>query len=162
MIQRASERRIGQHQRVAFFLGSVFLSQRVAVDDVGILHAVQQHVHTADPQHRAVEVEAVEHVAMEVLFQLGIAEDFGMFFTQVPTVDVDCKAMQSGALQTARLRQKRRWEQSRLIPPGTLPEHVAKRDGTCKLSAICRRRASASNATTELNHSNRLNLRPGE
>ena len=46
--------------------------QRVAVDDVGILDAVQQHVHAADAEHGVVEVEAVEQAVMEVLPQFGI------------------------------------------------------------------------------------------
>ena len=41
--------------------------ERVAVADVGVLDAVQQHVHAADAEHGVVEVEAVEHVVVEVL-----------------------------------------------------------------------------------------------
>ena len=61
----------------------MILGERVAVADVGVLHAVQQHVHAADAQHGVVEVEAVEHAVVEVLAQPGIAEDFGVVLAQI-------------------------------------------------------------------------------
>jgi hypothetical protein len=64
-------------RRVLLLLAGVVLRQRVAVADVGVLHAVQQHVHAADAQHGVVEVEAVEHAVVEVLAQLGVAQELG-------------------------------------------------------------------------------------
>jgi len=51
----------------------VVLGQRVAVGDVRVLDAVQQHVHAADAEHRVVEVEAVEKAVVEVVAQPGVA-----------------------------------------------------------------------------------------
>ena len=62
VVERAGERRIGEDERVFLFLARVVLRERVAVADVGIFHAVQQHVHAADAEHGVVEVEAVEEV----------------------------------------------------------------------------------------------------
>ena len=56
-----SERLFCQDEGVFFLLAGVILCQRVAVADVGILHAVQQHVHAADPEHRVIEVKTVDH-----------------------------------------------------------------------------------------------------
>jgi len=49
----------------------MFLRQRILVADVRIVDAVQRHVHRADAQHGAVEVEAVEHLLVEM-----VARDF--------------------------------------------------------------------------------------
>src|SRR5437868_15443505 len=59
------------------------LCERVAIADVGVLDAVQQHVHAADAKHRIVEIEAVEHLMMEVLARARVAQDFRMSFTQI-------------------------------------------------------------------------------
>ena len=67
VVERPGEGRIGEDQRVVLLLAGVVLRQRVAVADVGILDAVQQHVHAADAQHGVVEVEAVEELVVEVL-----------------------------------------------------------------------------------------------
>ena len=67
VVERSGEGRIGEDQRVFFLLARVVLRERVAVADVGVLHAVQQHVHAADAEHGVVEVEAVEELVVEVL-----------------------------------------------------------------------------------------------
>ncbi len=46
------------HSEFSVVLGR--FDQRVTVADVGLLHAVEQHVHAADTQHGAIEVVAVE------------------------------------------------------------------------------------------------------
>ncbi len=48
----------------------MLLGHRVAIGDVRILDAVQQHVHAADPQHGAVKIERIEQLVMKVLFEL--------------------------------------------------------------------------------------------
>ncbi len=78
VVERAGERRIGQDQRVLLLLPGVVLGQRVAVGDVGVLHAVQQHVHAADAQHGVVEVVAVEEGVVEVPQLLLAAEELRM------------------------------------------------------------------------------------
>ena len=83
VIERPGKRRIGEDQRVFLLLARVVLRQRVAVADVGILHAVQQHVHAADAQHRIVEVEAVEKLMMEVTCEFGVAKDLRMVLAQI-------------------------------------------------------------------------------
>ena len=60
VIERAGERRIGEDERVFLLVAGVVLRERIAVADVGVFHAVQQHVHAADAEHGVVEVEAVE------------------------------------------------------------------------------------------------------
>ena len=62
VVEAAGERWIRQNQRVLLFLACVVLREGVAVADVGIFHAVQEHVHAADPQHGGVEVEPVKHL----------------------------------------------------------------------------------------------------
>ena len=62
VVETARERRIGEDQGVLLRVIIVGLGQRVLVADVWVLHAVQQHVHAADAQHRVVEVVAVERV----------------------------------------------------------------------------------------------------
>ena len=43
--------------------------------DIGVLQAVQQHVHTADAQHGAVEVVAVERALVKVAARRGVLVD---------------------------------------------------------------------------------------
>ena len=76
VIERPGKGRIGEHQRVALLLAGVVLRQRVAVADVRVLDAVQQHVHAADAQHGVVEVEAVEHAVVKMLAQFRLAQHF--------------------------------------------------------------------------------------
>ncbi len=83
VVEAAGEGRIGQQQRVLLLLAGVVLGERVAVADVGVLDAVQQHVHAADAQHGVVEVEAVEHALVEVLAQLGVVQDARVVLAQV-------------------------------------------------------------------------------
>ena len=83
VVERPGERRIGEDQRVFFLLACVVLRQPVAVADVGIFHAVQQHVHAADAQHGVVEVETVEKLVMEVARQFGVAKDLRMALAQI-------------------------------------------------------------------------------
>ena len=66
VVQGAGEGRIGQDEAVALLVVRVVLGQRIAVADVGVHHAVEEHVHRADAEHRVVEVEAVEQSLVEV------------------------------------------------------------------------------------------------
>ena len=43
----------------------VGLGQRILVPDVGVLDAVEQHIHAPDPQHGAIEVEPVKSFGAE-------------------------------------------------------------------------------------------------
>ncbi len=61
----------------------MLLSQRVAVANVRVFHAVEQHVHAADAEHRVVEVEAVEHTVVKVLAELSVVEDSRVALAQV-------------------------------------------------------------------------------
>ena len=83
VVERSGKRRIGEDQRVFLFLARVVLRQRVAVADVGIFHAVQQHVHAADAEHRVVEVEAVEKLMVEVTREFGVAKNLRMALAQI-------------------------------------------------------------------------------
>ena len=83
VVEAAGEGRIGQHQRVLLLLTPVLLRQRVAVADVRVLYAVQQHVHAANAQHGVVEVEAVEQAVVEVLAQLRVVQQLGVALAQV-------------------------------------------------------------------------------
>lgn len=74
VVEASGEGRIGQHQRVFLLLAGVVLRKGIAVADVRVLHAVQQHVHAADAEHRVVEVEAVEHAVVEVLVELCVVQ----------------------------------------------------------------------------------------
>jgi len=76
-------RRSSLHQRVFLLLAGVVLRQRVAVEDVGVLHAVQQHVHAADAQHGVVEVEAVKQAVVEVLLELRVVQQVRVALAQV-------------------------------------------------------------------------------
>ncbi len=60
----------------------MILRQRIAVADVGVVHAVQEHVHAADAQHGVVEIEAVEHALVEVLAQLAVVQEVGLALAQ--------------------------------------------------------------------------------
>ena len=51
--------------------------------DVRVLYAVQQHVHTADAQHRVVEVETVEQPVMEVFALPRVVQQLRVAFAQV-------------------------------------------------------------------------------
>ena len=82
VIERPGKGRIGQNQGVLLHLGGVVLGQRVAIDDVRLLDAVQEQVHTADAQHRRIEVEAVEEIGVEVLALFGIMEEVGVMAAQ--------------------------------------------------------------------------------
>jgi hypothetical protein len=44
---------------------------------------MQQHIHTADPQHSVVEIEAVEQVVMEVIAEPVIMQEVGIALAQV-------------------------------------------------------------------------------
>ena len=83
VVEAAGEWRIGQHQRVLLLLATVLLRQRVAVADVRVLYAVQQHVHAADAQHGVVEVETVEQAMVEVLAQLRVVQQLRVALAQV-------------------------------------------------------------------------------
>ncbi len=65
VVEAAGEGRIGEDQGVLLGVVVIGLGQRVPVADVGVLHAVQQHVHAADAQHGVVEVVAVEGALVE-------------------------------------------------------------------------------------------------
>ena len=83
VVERAGEGRIGEDEGVLLLLAGVVLRERVAVADVGVFDAVQEHVHAADAEHGVVEVEAVEQVVVEVLAQLRVAEDLRVVLAQV-------------------------------------------------------------------------------
>jgi len=77
VVEAAGERGIGEDQRVAFGFTGGALGEGIAVANVWLIDAVQQHVHAGDAEHRAVEVEAVEHTVVEMtllrsLQQLGV------------------------------------------------------------------------------------------
>ena len=61
------------------------LRKGVAVADVGIFHAVQQHVHAADAEHRIVEVEAMKKLMMKVAREFRVAKYLGMSLPQILT-----------------------------------------------------------------------------
>ena len=68
---------------VLLFAGMV-LRKRIAVADVGVLDAVQQHVHAADAQHGVVEVEAVEHApGGNARASFSSCSIFGMVLAQI-------------------------------------------------------------------------------
>ena len=83
VVQGAGEGRIGQDEGVALLVVRVVLGQRVAVADVGVLHAVEEHVHRADAEHGVVEVEAVEQALVEVLLELWVVEEIRIALAQV-------------------------------------------------------------------------------
>ena len=59
------------------------LGEGVAIPNIGILDAVEQHVHAADAKHRVVEVEPVEHLVVEVRPWFLIPEHLGVVMAQV-------------------------------------------------------------------------------
>ena len=61
----------------------MFLRQRILVADVRIIDAVQRHVHRADAQHRAVEIEAVEHLLVEMIAALLFVEQLRVVVAQI-------------------------------------------------------------------------------
>ena len=61
----------------------MFLRQRILVANIRIFHAVQRHVHRTDPQHGAVEIEAVEHLFVEMIAALLIVEQLRVVLAQV-------------------------------------------------------------------------------
>ena len=83
VVERPGKGRIGEDERVFFLLARVVLRERVAVADVGIFHAVQEHVHAADAEHGVVEIEPVEEVVVEVFLELRVAEDFRVMLAEV-------------------------------------------------------------------------------
>jgi len=83
VVQRAGEGGIGEDQAVAFLFAGVILREGVAVADVRVLDAVEKHVHAPDAEHGVIEVEAVEHVVVEVGSRRFAVEDFGVVFAQV-------------------------------------------------------------------------------
>jgi hypothetical protein len=78
VVERPGEGRVGQDERVHLLVASVLLGERVLVAHVGLFHAVEQHVHAADAQHGAVEVEAVEHTVVEVAVGVGPEQRLGV------------------------------------------------------------------------------------
>ncbi len=83
VVQGAGEGRVGEDESVLLLLPRVVLGQRIAVADVGVLDAMEQHVHAADAEHGVVEVEAVEQAAVEVLAALAVAEHLRMALAEV-------------------------------------------------------------------------------
>ena len=61
----------------------MLLRKRVFVTNVRILNAVQQHVHTADAQHRRIEVETIEEFFIEMMTQLVVGENLLMMLSKV-------------------------------------------------------------------------------
>ena len=58
-----------RHRRGLVGLGVVLLdrfAEAVLVQDVGAIYPVQHHVHAGNAQHGGVEVEAPEHVLVDV------------------------------------------------------------------------------------------------
>ena len=76
VVERSGEGGVRGDEGVFFFLARVVLRERVAVADVGIFHAVQEHVHAADAKHGVVEVEGVEEAVVEVRLELRVAKNF--------------------------------------------------------------------------------------
>ena len=83
VVQTALEWGICQNQAVSVLVG-VLVAQAVAVLDERVVHAVGHHVHSADAQHGAVHIEAVEHVVHVVVFVFAVKEHFLLaVFTQI-------------------------------------------------------------------------------
>src|SRR5690554_475516 len=81
-VQAALEWRVGQHyvKEVLFLLGVVFLdrfAQGVLVADVCAVHPMQHHVHAGHSQHGGIEVEAPEHVLVD-MFPIGFQQVTGV------------------------------------------------------------------------------------
>jgi len=56
--------------------------KRPGIDHIGVLYAVQQHVHVADPQHGIVEVKPVKQAVMEMLPEFGVGQHLGVVMTE--------------------------------------------------------------------------------
>jgi hypothetical protein len=50
---------------------------------IGIVDAVQRHVHRADPQHGAVEIKPVEHLLVEMIAGLFLLKDLRMIVAEI-------------------------------------------------------------------------------
>jgi hypothetical protein len=61
----------------------VILRERVTVADVGVLDAVQEHVHAPDAEHGVVEIESVEKLMVKMLAELRIAQRGAMIPAQI-------------------------------------------------------------------------------
>ena len=83
VVERPGKRRIGEDERVFFLFARMVLREGVAVADVGVFHAVQEHVHAADAEHGVVEIEPVEEVVVEMFLELCVAEDFRVVLAQI-------------------------------------------------------------------------------
>src|ERR1035438_9850133 len=82
VVERPCKGRIGQHQGVFLRLASVVLRERIAIHDVWLLDAVQEHVHAAAAQHGGIEIESVEETGMKMLPLLAIVEEVGVMTPQ--------------------------------------------------------------------------------
>ncbi len=112
------------------------LRERVAIADVGIFHAVKEHVHAADAEHGVVEVEPVKQVVMEVFTELRIPQRRTMVSSQILACrdEKPCGAARRVAEHIRRLRSDefdhrfddvpRRAKLAVLPRRGDLPEHV--------------------------------------
>ena len=76
VVERSGEGGVRGDEGVFFHLVGVVLREGVAVADVGVLHAMQEHVHAADAEHGVVEIEGVEKMMVEMLAKLRVAENF--------------------------------------------------------------------------------------
>ena len=83
VVERPGEGRVGEDERVFFLLARVVLPERVAVSDVGVFHAVEEHIHAADAEHGVVKIEPVEEVVVEVFLELRVAEDLRVVVAEV-------------------------------------------------------------------------------
>jgi len=83
VVEGAGEGRIGEDEGVFFLLTGVILGEGVAVSDGGIFHAVEEHIHAADAEHGAIEIEAVEGLLVEVALEGGVVEEAGVAVAEV-------------------------------------------------------------------------------
>ena len=58
----------------------MILGQGIAVPDIRVLHAMQQHVHAADAKHGVVEIKPMKHLMVKMLLLPGIVQDGRMLF----------------------------------------------------------------------------------
>ena len=82
-IQRAGKRRVGQHQRIGAGIARTLLRKTVPIPYVRAFHPVQQHVHAADAQHGAVEIEPVKHLCVKMHGGCRIAQHVRMTGPQI-------------------------------------------------------------------------------
>ena len=75
VIEATGEGRIGEDEGVFFRIVLIALGEGVLVADVGVLDAVEEHVHAADAQHGGIEVVAVEGVLIEAAAAGGVLVD---------------------------------------------------------------------------------------